>query len=232
MCCVLLPTMAFAEDAAPAATDTITPELEQKFSYAIGRDLAGNLQPIHEVLNLDAFKQGLDDASAGKPGAYTQAELDDAKTQMGRLVRAKAQAEQAAKSEANLKAAQAFLDKNRKRKGVITTASGLQYEVLKSAKGEHPKADSTVTVHYRGMLADGTEFDNSYTRGTPVTFPLPKVIPAWTEGVQLMVPGAKYKFYVPPALGYGERGIANHVGPNELLIFEVELVSFGETPPG
>jgi FKBP-type peptidyl-prolyl cis-trans isomerase len=118
----------------------------------------------------------------------------------------------------------AFLAKNAKKDKVITTASGLQYQILVGGKGASPKATDKVTVHYKGTLIDGTEFDSSYKHGAPVTFPLNHVIKGWTEGVQLMKEGAKYKFFIPSELAYGEEGAGRAVGPNETLIFEVELL--------
>ena len=229
-CCLLLPMLAHAGDA-PPALEGVTPELQQKFSYAIGRDISKSLQTVRDVVSLDVLKQGLDDGAASKPGPYSDAEMQAAKTQMGQILQERMRQETIALSANNLKSAEEFLAKNGKRKGVITTASGLQYEVLTNAKGDHPTAASYVTVHYRGTLADGKEFDSSYARNTPATFQLQAVIPAWTEGVQLMAKGAKYKFYVPPALGYGERGAGEWIGPNALLIFEVELLAISDTPP-
>ena len=231
LCCLLLPAAVLADEAAPAAPAAVpSPELVHKFGYAIGQDIAKSLQPLHEVLDMDALKRGLDDGTAAKPGPYTADELKAAKTEMGELLQARMKAAREALASAHLKTAQAFLEKNAKRKGVITTASGLQYEVLKAAKGEHPRPGGNITVHYRGTLADGTEFDSSYARGEPVSFPLKDVIPAWIEGLQLMSPGAKFKLFVPPALGYGERGAGDRIGPNELLIFEVELISIDLLP--
>ena len=126
--------------------------------------------------------------------------------------------------EENKKAGVEFLAKNAKKDKVITTASGLQYQILTEGKGASPKATDKVTVHYKGTLLDGTEFDSSYKHGAPVTFPLDRVIKGWTEGVQLMKEGAKYRFYIPAELAYGEQGAGRAVGPNETLIFEVELI--------
>lgn len=117
-----------------------------------------------------------------------------------------------------------FLEENGKKEGVTTTASGLQYKVLTPGTGKSPKATDTVLVHYRGTLINGTEFDSSYKRREPISFPLNRVIAGWTEGVQLMQEGAKFEFYIPARLAYGSRGAGRDIGPNEALIFEVELL--------
>lgn len=123
-----------------------------------------------------------------------------------------------------LEKGQAFLQENGKKSDVKTTASGLQYTVLTPGTGKSPKATDTVLVHYRGTLLNGTEFDSSYKRNEPIEFPLNRVIPGWTEGVQLMKEGAKYKFFIPSNLAYGPRGAGGAIGPDETLIFEVELL--------
>lgn len=117
-----------------------------------------------------------------------------------------------------------FLQENGKREGVTTTSSGLQYEVLTEGSGKSPSATDVVEVHYRGTLIDGKEFDSSYKRGETIEFPLNRVIPGWTEGVQLMKEGAKYRFFIPSDLAYGPRGAGQDIGPDEALIFDVELV--------
>ena len=119
----------------------------------------------------------------------------------------------------------AYLKQNKGKPGVITTASGLQYEVLTQGSGPHPTASDTVAVHYEGKLIDGTIFDSSYQRGQPATFPLGSVIPGWTEGVQLMTPGSKYRFTIPPALGYGAAGAGGVIPPNAVLLFDIELLA-------
>ena len=127
--------------------------------------------------------------------------------------------------EANSEAGNVFLAENAKREEVITTASGLQYEVLEKGEGESPKATDEVTVHYHGTLIDGSVFDSSVERGQPATFPVNGVIPGWVEALQLMKPGAKYKLFIPSDLAYGERGAGQMIGPNSTLIFEVQLLS-------
>ena len=129
------------------------------------------------------------------------------------------------KSQEAISAGQAFLDENAKKEGVTTTASGLQYEVLTNGTGATPVETDQVTVHYHGTLVDGTVFDSSVERGQPATFPVNGVIPGWVEALQLMNVGSKYKLYIPSDLAYGERGAGGSIGPNETLIFEVELLS-------
>jgi FKBP-type peptidyl-prolyl cis-trans isomerase FklB len=130
------------------------------------------------------------------------------------------------KAEATLKAGQDFLAENGKKAGVVVLPSGLQYEILVEGKGARPVATNKVTCHYHGTLIDGTVFDSSVRRGQPATFPLNGVIKGWTEGVQLMPAGSKWRFYIPPHLAYGDRQVSAQIGPNSTLIFDVELISF------
>ena len=129
-----------------------------------------------------------------------------------------------ATAQSGLQEGQRFLKENATKPGVSTTSSGLQYKVLKEGTGRSPKATDVVVVNYRGTLINGKEFDSSYKSGKPIEFPLNRVIPGWTEGVQLMKEGAKYEFYIPPNLAYGSRGAGGVIGPDETLIFEVELL--------
>ncbi|WP_243393510.1 FKBP-type peptidyl-prolyl cis-trans isomerase [Solimonas fluminis] len=230
----------------------------QKFGYSIGVDLGRSLAPVREDVDIEALKAGLDDAAkaaakveeakkalAAKPDdaklkeALAEAEKlpgikldekqrEEVKMNVAKKLQEKQVAERTKQSETAKAAGEKFLAENGKKAGVKTTASGLQYEVITEGKGTKPKASDTVTVHYKGTLLNGEEFDSSYSRNQPVTFPLANVIPGWTEGVQLMTPGSKYKFYIPSALGYGERGAGVKIGPNETLVFEVELLSVGE----
>ncbi len=132
------------------------------------------------------------------------------------------------KAEANKKAGEAFLEENKKREGVVVLPSGLQYEVLREGDGAKPTAANKVTCHYHGTLIDGKVFDSSVQRNQPATFPLSAVITGWTEGVQLMPQGSKFRFFIPPHLGYGDRQVGSDIGPNSTLIFDVELLAIGQ----
>lgn len=197
----------------------------EKFGYAIGVDLGNSLKPIAGEVDLQALQQGLEETMAGKPPRMDDAAREAIKNAVARQMQEKQMAERTANAEAAKTKGAEFLKKNAGKEGVKTTESGLQYEVLTAAKdGKSPSAEDKVTVHYRGTLLDDTEFDSSYGRGQPVTFQLNRVIAGWTEGVQLMKTGEKFKFYIPSELAYGERGAGGKIGPNETLIFEVELL--------
>jgi len=198
---------------------------EAKFGYALGFGYGEYLkQQSLDSLDIDAFIAGL---IAGQKGDTSRVSDDDRERvfiAMQERIQLKMREKQRAEMRASNDPKQAWLDENGKRAGVITTASGLQYEVITMGDGPKPSATDNVTVHYVGTLTNGTEFDSSIKRKEPITFPLNGVIPGWTEGVQLMPVGSKFKFYVPGYLGYGERGAGNLIGPNETLVFEVELL--------
>jgi len=194
----------------------------QKFSYAIGMDMGTSLKDMGE-LDVDMLLKGFTDARQGDTLQLTEEEAQTIiMTEMQK--RRDNQAKEAGEK------GKTYLETNGKKAGVTTTPSGLQYEVITAGKGPKPRADQEVTVHYTGTLIDGKEFDSSVKRGQPVSFPLNGVIAGWTEGVQLMNAGAKYRFVIPPALGYGERGAGGVIPPNAVLIFEVELISFRDLP--
>jgi FKBP-type peptidyl-prolyl cis-trans isomerase len=155
----------------------------------------------------------------------TPEEMRQALTELKQQAAAAAKQQREEQAGKNLEEGKAFLAENARKEGVRTLPSGLQYQVLSQGEGDPPAATDTVTVHYRGTLVDGSEFDSSYGRGEPATFPLDRVIRGWTEGLRLMRPGAKYRLFVPPELAYGERGGGPKIGPNSTLVFEVELLS-------
>lgn len=200
----------------------------QKFGYAIGVDLARSLQPVKDDVDIKALEAGLDTVFSGGTSVLDDAAREQIKNSVAEKLQKKQLEERTAAASKAKEEGEKFLAENGKKAGVKTTASGLQYEVLTEGKGDSPKATDTVTVHYKGTLLNGETFDSSYDRGQPVSFPLQNVIPGWTEGLQLMKPGAKYKFVIPSALAYGERGAGVKIGPNSTLVFEVELLSIGD----
>ena len=210
-----------------AASETSSGELTtdaQKFGYAIGVDLAKSLAPVKESVDLGSLKQGLDDASSGATPKMDDKARQAIKETVAKKMQEKQMADRAEQAKKLQEEGETFLAANAKKDGVKTTASGLQYEVLTEGKGPHPTATDKVKVHYKGTLINGETFDSSYDRGQPVDIPLANVIPGWTEGLQLMSPGAKYRFFIPSKLAYGERGAGVKIGPNSTLIFEVELL--------
>jgi len=218
------------KDAKSADASGLTTDA-QKFGYAIGVDLGKSLQPVKQYVDVASLKQGLDDISSGGTSKLDDAAREEIKNTVAKKMQEEQLAQRADQSKKNQEEGDKFLAENGKKAGVKTTKSGLQYEVLTEGKGKHPTDKDSVTVHYKGTLLNGETFDSSYDRGQPVTFPLGNVIPGWTEGVQLMTVGSKYKFYIPAALAYGERGAGVKIGPNSTLTFEVELLGIGEEAP-
>lgn len=198
---------------------------DQKLSYGIGLQFGQDMKQRGIELDANAFASGIKDGQSGAKPKISIEELQQimmAKQQQMMAAREKETSATAAKS---LAEGQKFLADNKAKSGVKTTASGLQYEVLTEGKGKKPTAKSTVTVNYKGTLTDGTEFDSSYKRNQPAQFPVGGVIPGWTEGLQLMSEGSKYRFVIPSNLAYGERGEGSGVIPgNAVLVFEVELL--------
>ncbi|MGQ0528981.1 MAG: FKBP-type peptidyl-prolyl cis-trans isomerase [Panacagrimonas sp.] len=225
-CAGLLLACAKKEEAAPAAAELSTDA--QKFGYAIGIDLGNSLKPVSAHVDVASLKQGLDDVSAGTTPKLDDAAREEIKTSVSKKMQEEQLKEREEAASKAVAEGEKFLAENATKEGVKTTASGLQYKVLTEGSGQSPTASDEVTVHYKGTLINGEEFDSSIARGQPVTFPLANVIEGWTEGVQLMKPGAKYQFFIPAKLGYGERGAGAKIGPNETLIFEVELISVGK----
>jgi len=197
---------------------------KEKMSYIIGMDMGKNLKNQSIDIDQAALARGIKDALSGGKSSLTDEEIRQTMTAFQKEMMAKSQA----LGEKNKKEGEAFLAGNKKKQGVITLPSGLQYKVISAGKGKKPKPTDTVTVQYRGTLIDGTEFDSSYRRGQPATFPVNGVIPGWTEALGLMQEGAKWQIFVPSNLAYGEKGTGGQIGPNATLIFEVELISIQE----
>jgi FKBP-type peptidyl-prolyl cis-trans isomerase FklB len=198
---------------------------DQKISYMLGQDMGSYLKKMGANIDKAALFQGIDDTLSGAKPLLTPEQVVTLKEAFGKKMQEEQMAKAKVAGEKNVKEGAAFLEKNKAEKGVITTASGLQYTILKEGAGPKAKATDMVTVNYRGTLIDGKEFDNSYSRGQPATFPVTGVIPGWTEALQLMNAGSKAKLVIPSNLAYGERGAGQDIGPNSTLIFEVELVS-------
>ncbi len=227
---VSAPSLALAaEDAKPPKEEAKAPKEQlksplAKLSYSFGMEIGTALKGLRVEIESATLLRGVEDIINGKETLLTAAEATEVRQQFF----AKLQEEQAKKSkelaEKNEKDSKVFLAENGKKEGVITTKSGLQYIVLKDAKGPSPKTTDRVKVDYCGTLIDGMEFDSSIKRGKPAVFSVAGLIPGWTEALQLMKVGGKYRLFIPSALGYGERGAGNRIGPNAALIFEVELL--------
>lgn len=201
-----------------AAAPTTVPM--DKVSYFIGRNFGDQFRAQGIAIDLAALNEGIKSGMAGEKPKYTQEELMAAMQAFETSMRDK---ENAKGKEAKAKGDQ-FLAENGKKKGVTTTASGLQYEVIKAGDGPKPAATDRVNVHYHGTLIDGKVFDSSVERGMPITFGVQEVIKGWTEALQLMPVGSKWRIFIPSTLAYGEQGAGGDIGPNEALIFDVELL--------
>ncbi|MFH1866450.1 MAG: FKBP-type peptidyl-prolyl cis-trans isomerase [Candidatus Eisenbacteria bacterium] len=196
----------------------------EKASYAYGMDVAASMERSGMDLDVDSFVQGFRDTLEGVKPLLTEPEKLQVMQDYAARMREKQMAEAETAAGTNLVEGTAFLEANKTAEGVKTTASGLQYIMLKEGDGMRPTVDSRVKVHYTGTLIDGTKFDSSYDRGQPAEFPLGGVIPAWTEAVQLMRVGGKIKIFAPPSIAYGERGAPPVIGPNATLIFDIDLI--------
>jgi FKBP-type peptidyl-prolyl cis-trans isomerase FklB len=226
ICALLIAGHVFAADQAEPKSQ------KDKASYSIGFDIGSNMKRQAIDLNADLMCQGMKDGFSGAKPLLDEKEMSQTLRTFQTEMRAKLQQRNKEAAEKNKKEGEAFLAENKKKPGIITTPSGLQYKVLKEGSGASPKATETVVVHYRGTLIDETEFDSSYRRQTPATFEVGSVIKGWTEALQMMKPGAKWLLYIPANLAYGDRGAGSTIGPNAVLIFEIDLLSVkGSEPP-
>ncbi len=197
-----------------------------KLSYALGHNIGHQLigMGLGKSLNIDDYAAAIRDVMEGRPEQMSAAEVQQVLQHFFTELEERQQAEAAERARTARADGEAFLQRNKLRPEVTTTPSGLQYEVLQQGTGRQPKASDTVRCHYEGRLIDGTVFDSSYRRGTPADFGLRQVISGWTEGVQLMKEGAKYRFYIPYNLAYGEHGAGADIPPYAALVFDVELI--------
>ncbi len=226
---VLLGGQAYADEQPSLKTQ------KDKISYIIGIDIGGNLKNQSIDIDPDLLLLGLKDGLAGKKPALDDTEIHAVMKTFKEEMEKKQGEKRKELGEKNKKEGETFLAENKKKEGVTTLPSGLQYKVVKEGTGKMPKATDIVTVNYRGTLIDGKEFDSSYKRGQPATFSVSGVIKGWTEALQLMKEGAKWQLFIPSDLAYGERGAGDLIGPDTTLIFDVELLSVkegGDTPHG
>jgi FKBP-type peptidyl-prolyl cis-trans isomerase FklB len=218
-----LSALKVAKPAAPKAMSLTTDN--QKASYTIGADLGRNLKQNNIPVEIDALIAGLRDASAGAKLALTDDEMKGCMEKLQKSVQEKQSSQNNVIAEKNKEDGEAFLKANASKPGVITTPSGLQYQIIKEGTGPKPLPTDTVTTHYHGTLIDGTVFDSSKERNQPATFPVNGVIQGWQEALPLMNTGSTYKLFIPSGLAYGNRGAGPKIGPNSTLIFDVELIS-------
>jgi FKBP-type peptidyl-prolyl cis-trans isomerase FklB len=212
---VLVASAAWAADPPPLTSDAA------KAGYALGYKLGQDMKGVD--VQGESLLQGLKDGQAGAPPKLSEQEMNTSVAALQKRINEQREKAQAAELQKTAAAGSAFLAENGKKPGVTTTASGLQYKVLTPGAGRKPTASDTVTVNYRGTLVDGTEFDSSYKRGQPATFPVNGVIAGWTEALQLMQEGAKWQVAIPPSLAYADRGPL----ANQVLLFDIELLSVG-----
>ena len=222
--------MALVAGAAAAQDAPALTSPKEKRSYALGVNIGTGLGKQGMDIDAALLAKGLQDALAGKKTLLTQEEVQAVLAEFQAEMQKKQAAAMQQAAETNKKAGDAFLAANKAKEGVVTLPSGLQYKVLKAGEGKKPAAEDTVVCHYRGTLIDGTEFDSSYSRNEPLTIPVNRIIRGWSEALQLMPVGSKWQLVIPASLAYGERGTPGPIGPNAVLIFEVELLSIKEKP--
>ena len=220
------PTASPTPSAQPAATPNPNFKSDkERQSYAVGMNIGESLHRQPVELDSTALMQGLKDSMSGGKTLMTEDEAKTALTELSQQVRTKQEEKVKQAAENNKKEGEAFLAANKTKPGVVTTPSGLQYKILTEGKGPKPTAADKVNCNYKGTLINGTEFDSSYKRGQPATFPVGQVIKGWTEALQLMPVGSKWQLFIPADLAYGDRGAGSDIGPGATLIFEVELLS-------
>jgi FKBP-type peptidyl-prolyl cis-trans isomerase len=217
-----------AKKSTSSSTSSTTPTLttqKDKVSYAIGMNIGRGLHRDAVDVDPKLVLRGLQDGMAGGKTLMTEEQAQAAMTELQGQLRTKMEAQRKQAEEVNKKEGDAFLAANKSKPGVVALPSGLQYKILKAGTGPKPAATDSVVCNYRGTLINGKEFDSSYKRGEPATFPVNGVIHGWTEALQLMPVGSKWQLVIPPDLAYGARGAGNDIGPDQTLIFEVELMS-------
>lgn len=221
---VLLGSFAVAQELPPPGGSSAIKSNKDKASYGIGLNIGRSIKSEGFDLNIDMVVQGIKDSLSDQKSQVSEEELRAALAAVEQEMVAVQAQRRKEQGEKNKKEGAAFLAANKNKPGVKTTESGLQYKVLKSGTGAKPKVTDKVTTHYRGTLIDGTEFDSSIARGEPATFPVSGVIRGWTEALQLMKVGDKWQLFIPSELAYGPRGAGGEIGPDAVLIFDIELL--------
>ncbi len=225
-------TLLFVFAAPIFAEDNPLKDDRDKVSYSIGLDIGTTFKKQGMDLNTDVILRGMKDGLSGATPLLTETEMRTTMTEYSKTMMEKQQAANQEAATKNKEAGAKFLAENKSKPGVKTTASGLQYKVIKEGTGKIPKDTDTVSTNYRGTLINGTEFDSSYKRNEPTSFPVNRVIKGWTEALEMMKVGSKYQLFIPAELAYGERGApAGGIGPNETLIFEIELLEIKNPTP-
>ena len=225
MMLLMMPVVACAAEEAKIAPEMKLDTPKSRISYTIGVNIGKDFKTQQMDIDADVLFMGLKDSLAGKELQLTDEEMAGEIQTFQQEMQAKITAEREKAVAKNQVEGETFLAENAKQEGVVVTESGLQYKVLEPGEGDSPGPADMATVHYRGTLIDGTQFDSSYDRGQPATFPVGGVIAGWTEALQLMKPGAKWQLVIPAGLAYGERGAGQNIGPNATLLFDVELIS-------
>lgn len=215
------------------AGDQVTLKTQKdKISYIIGLNIGMNMKRQSVDVDTGLFLKGLKDGLKGAKPAMSEADMRKVMTAFNEEMKKKHDEEVKEAGKKNKEQGDKFLAENKKKEGVVTLPSGLQYKIIKKGEGKSPTVNDIVTVNYRGTLINGKEFDSSYKRGKPATFPVKGVIKGWTEALQLMKPGAEWELFIPPDLAYGARGAGNVIPPDSTLIFKVELLSVKSAPAG
>jgi FKBP-type peptidyl-prolyl cis-trans isomerase len=222
--CITVLLVAFFVSQAAAETVSLKSE-KGKRSYSIGNDIGNNLKTQPFEVDADLLAKGIKDALTGKKPALTEQEMKDVLTALKNQLMAKRASQIKEIADKNKKDGEAFLAENKKKPGVITLPDGLQYKVITEGAGNTPAPTDKIKVHYKGTLINGTEFDSSYKRGEPLEYEIAKFIPGWKEALTMMKEGSKWELYIPSELAYGEQGSGPVIGPNSVLIFEMELIS-------
>ncbi len=213
------------ETSTEKSADKTSMSQTDKLSYSIGHNIGKSFKQQEIAINIEVFVKAIQDVMSDQKPILSEQEVKDVMLTFKKEKFAKMAAERKQEGEKNLKEGKAFLEENANKEGVVTLTSGLQYKVITLGTGQKPKVTDKVTTHYSGTLIDGTEFDSSYKRNKPSTFPVKGVIAGWTEALQLMKEGAKWQLFIPSNLAYGERGSRGKIGSNATLIFDIELIS-------